>query len=80
MAGIMTTRPNTIGINVEGPKGDKDVIAQAAQSIIDIFEVGFETHQDQATIQKALHLLSEIVPSVHNISISDCELKMGTNE
>lgn len=74
----MTTRPNSIGINIEGSKVDTEGTAQMAQSIIDVLEVGYETHADQNTLQVALDLLGKTMPAVvGGQTISGCSISLA---
>lgn len=72
------TEPTSVGINIAGETkvmGDPETIAQAAQSIVDILQVGFESHADQSTIQAAFRTLAEMAPTVNGVTITGCTLE-----
>lgn len=64
-----------INIGNEVPEATMSRVTAAIESI---FRVGFETHMEQVTIQKALEVVERIAV-VQGVSITGCTLKGDTH-
>jgi len=70
------------GIHIEGhaAPASPETLNEVGEQLVRILSVGFETHADQATIQRALAILeraSEGVVGAQNMTISGCHLDGG---